>query len=574
VSGTPSDLAGQIAQAKDHLNALLDALANRKGSTPLSVIKAKLEALADELGRRQIALDRAAARMAELEEARAREEARAGEREAALRKSGSALRVLRADLANASAERDRLRALAGSARSEAARLGRRVAAQSAEIEAAHAAGIRARSVERVLVAELDAVAKDRERLKRALRMAHRRIESLRYLMRERDAATDAAGEQAAQLEQSVAQLRSQLQCLLAEEAHLASAEQLSQEIGPRLPVPDTPDAPRNRENAPQGEDGLDVATRQARDLARHVARVRHPARRDVGTPARTPCESIGDRDEALLAAGEEKGRLQERLSRTLARVEDLEAKLVATEHRAQRGAATEADFAAQVESMRAEKVAASLALEEARIENSRLVTRLRKIEAAQHELERLSQATGQFDLVDARPGPDRSVETIRDRRPAAPDTVVFPAHDEYGRKRRLGEILVRAGVLDHAQLDACLREQERQGQGPIGGIIVKYGYVSEDMVARALASQLRLPYTSLAYLEPSPGVTGLIPVSLALKHTCVPVHAFDDRIEVAMANPLDLLAMEDIELATGHRVEPIIGAPTAIREAITRLYRP
>ena len=106
----------------------------------------------------------------------------------------------------------------------------------------------------------------------------------------------------------------------------------------------------------------------------------------------------------------------------------------------------------------------------------------------------------------------------------------------------------------------------------LGAILVERGYTSEDVVAKVLASQMRLAYIRLDRTPVDVGATRLIGAQMATTHQLIPIAATAQRLTVAMANPLDLIALDDIELATGLRVEPAVAAASDVMRAIARYY--
>jgi MshEN domain len=148
------------------------------------------------------------------------------------------------------------------------------------------------------------------------------------------------------------------------------------------------------------------------------------------------------------------------------------------------------------------------------------------------------------------------------------------AFDADGQRRRMAEILVRAGVLTMEQVRESLATQEREPQKRLGSILVEQGMVSEAIVGRVLASQLRLPFVVLGQESLDAAAVDLVGRKLAAHHRCFPVRIDGGRLVLAMANPLDLIAIEDVELATGQRVDPVVAAGEDIGAAIERAYGP
>jgi chromosome segregation ATPase len=161
------------------------------------------------------------------------------------------------------------------------------------------------------------------------------------------------------------------------------------------------------------------------------------------------------------------------------------------------------------------------------------------------------------------------------REPAAmgpPVEMLIKAFDGEGHKKRMGEILVEQGVLTAEQLHAILNEQSRDPQRRFGTLVVERGYTSEEMVARILAAQLRLPFVALDEGDVDQRATALISAHLSRLHRAIPVRQELGKLVVAMANPLDLIAIEDIELASKCHADPVVATVSSIERAFKRYY--
>jgi hypothetical protein len=144
--------------------------------------------------------------------------------------------------------------------------------------------------------------------------------------------------------------------------------------------------------------------------------------------------------------------------------------------------------------------------------------------------------------------------------------------DDDGRRRRMGDILVDADVLSQEQLEEALQEQQEHPQRRLGAILVELGHAQSDVIAQVLACQLKLPYVHLEEEVPEEGAVRLVSSRLARHHRCIPVRLEEETIILAMSNPLDLIAIEDIELATSRRVNPIVASEPDIAKAIEWFY--
>jgi len=138
------------------------------------------------------------------------------------------------------------------------------------------------------------------------------------------------------------------------------------------------------------------------------------------------------------------------------------------------------------------------------------------------------------------------------------------------RRRILGELLVHLGFVERRLLEEALLLQ-RQSHARIGATLVEMGATCEEDVARALAVQLGIDYAA-APLCPEDEAARMVRPELAHRHHAVPLRATDHTIAVAMADPLDLTAIDDLAFQTGRRIEPVSATPSGVREALAVTY--
>lgn len=156
--------------------------------------------------------------------------------------------------------------------------------------------------------------------------------------------------------------------------------------------------------------------------------------------------------------------------------------------------------------------------------------------------------------------------------PAAGGMLSLDPADPGFTRLRLGQMLQRSGIVTAEHIEAALAAKKKAPQKPLGAILVELGFTDEAMIAKVLASQLNLPYVELDQRAIDPAAAALIPAKLARHHVCIPISVERGQLLVAMANPLDLIALEDLEIATRRRVDPVIATPTAIGNAIAQHY--
>jgi len=138
------------------------------------------------------------------------------------------------------------------------------------------------------------------------------------------------------------------------------------------------------------------------------------------------------------------------------------------------------------------------------------------------------------------------------------------------RARILGELLVESEGIDRATLDDALGPA-RVGRERVGETLVRLGATSVEAVARALATQLGVEYLTAPVVADADALDAVDP-ELMRAHRMVPVSVTSRRIRVAMADPLNLTAIGDVQFQTGRRVEPMVATALAVEEALVRYY--
>lgn len=139
------------------------------------------------------------------------------------------------------------------------------------------------------------------------------------------------------------------------------------------------------------------------------------------------------------------------------------------------------------------------------------------------------------------------------------------------RKLRLGELLVRAGLLTSADLESALADQ-RQWGGHLGKLLVDLGFVTESVITRALAHQLGLAAVDLSDGSLPAGATGLLPVHLCEQFGVMPLGLVDGTLRIATSDPTDQEALREVALHTGLKPSPVVAGATDIERAIRRHY--
>ncbi len=136
--------------------------------------------------------------------------------------------------------------------------------------------------------------------------------------------------------------------------------------------------------------------------------------------------------------------------------------------------------------------------------------------------------------------------------------------------RHLGTMLLEEGLLTREQLDRAVAVQAETGT-PLGRVLVDEGLVPEAELVKALARQIGIEYVDLTEISIDPAAAALVPEYLAQRYTVIPIGFEDDRLVVAMADPANVLAIDDLRAITGFDVLPRVATRTDVEDAVKRL---
>jgi type IV pilus assembly protein PilB len=136
---------------------------------------------------------------------------------------------------------------------------------------------------------------------------------------------------------------------------------------------------------------------------------------------------------------------------------------------------------------------------------------------------------------------------------------------------KLGEMLIKAGLLTPQKLEEALEYQKTHG-GKLGLNLINLGIVKEVEITRVLSQQYGVPSISLAEVKIDDTVVKLIPSEVAQKYLIMPVKRAGATLTIAMVDPTNVFAMDDIKFMTGYNVEPVVASEMSIKEAIDRYY--
>src|SRR6201998_2960242 len=136
---------------------------------------------------------------------------------------------------------------------------------------------------------------------------------------------------------------------------------------------------------------------------------------------------------------------------------------------------------------------------------------------------------------------------------------------------RLGEILIKESLITSDQLRQAMDHQKANG-GRLGPSLIKRCLISDEEIPSVLSRQYGIPSINLKYYEVDASVIKLIPQDTAIRYQIVPLSRVGSTLTIAMTDPTNVFAMDDIKFMTGFNVEPVVASETAIAEAISKFY--
>ncbi|PKL42538.1 MAG: type II secretion system protein GspE [Candidatus Riflebacteria bacterium HGW-Riflebacteria-1] len=139
------------------------------------------------------------------------------------------------------------------------------------------------------------------------------------------------------------------------------------------------------------------------------------------------------------------------------------------------------------------------------------------------------------------------------------------------QRKRLGDILVEAGLITSEQLQEALSKQKILGKR-LGKVLVETGMTNEDSIATTLARQMNIPYLNLNEMTVPPEVLTTIPEGIVRSHNLLPVHLTGNLLQISMADPLDVFIIDEIHYQTGYELEVAISPESQVEAAIRHYY--
>ena len=138
--------------------------------------------------------------------------------------------------------------------------------------------------------------------------------------------------------------------------------------------------------------------------------------------------------------------------------------------------------------------------------------------------------------------------------------------------KQLGELLIERGIIDQGQLEKAIATQKEKG-GLIGEVLVELGFVKEEDIAQALTAQYGFPYLPLSSYDIDPEIASIIPGRVARQYLLLPIDKIGNNLTLAMSNPLNMQAIEDVELLSGCSVQVFVSTSSDIKKAIEKYYK-
>jgi type IV pilus assembly protein PilB len=136
---------------------------------------------------------------------------------------------------------------------------------------------------------------------------------------------------------------------------------------------------------------------------------------------------------------------------------------------------------------------------------------------------------------------------------------------------KLGDLLVKAKLITAEQVDAALLSQRTEG-GKFGEALIRIGAASEQDITETLSQQFGVPSIDLAHFEIDPSIIKVVPGEVARKYGVLPVNKTGATLTIAMSDPTNVFAMDDIKFMTGYNVEPVVASEASLRRAIDKHY--
>src|SRR5262252_1546124 len=139
--------------------------------------------------------------------------------------------------------------------------------------------------------------------------------------------------------------------------------------------------------------------------------------------------------------------------------------------------------------------------------------------------------------------------------------------------QRLGDLLVKEKIITPEQLDKAVKAQKESGPSSrLGSVLVQLGYITDEEVTNFLSRQYGVPAINLQYFEIDSSVVKLVPEDTAKRYQILPLSRVGASLTIAMVDPTNVFAMDDIKFMTGFNIEPVVASESSIVEGIDKAY--
>jgi type IV pilus assembly protein PilB len=143
---------------------------------------------------------------------------------------------------------------------------------------------------------------------------------------------------------------------------------------------------------------------------------------------------------------------------------------------------------------------------------------------------------------------------------------------ERASTKHLGELLIERGIITRQQVEKALEHQRSHPGVLFGEMLITLGYATEENIAQALTCQYGFPYLPLVNYEIDKEVIRSVPANLCEQFCLIPIDKIGKSLTISIANPLNVKAVQDVELITGCTVQAFVSTTTDIRNAIKKYY--
>src|SRR5690625_4077571 len=137
-------------------------------------------------------------------------------------------------------------------------------------------------------------------------------------------------------------------------------------------------------------------------------------------------------------------------------------------------------------------------------------------------------------------------------------------------RKRLGDLLVEAKLITEEQLNVAL--EEKLPKEKLGDTLLREGYITEQQLIEVLEFQLGIPHINILQYPVDQEVVQLVPYEIAKRYQVMPIRVEDNQLFVAMSDPMDYFAMEELRMATGYQIVPAISTKDALQQTIAKYY--